>query len=723
MNHNGSAAEFSLKAHSVLEQTKRTGGHVGAIVRLKRFFTSPLGFVLEDHGDGQLVVLMGNGLTQEVAIDRLASVVSAPDPQLAAGSIVGRYLQFLSSPSTAAFRNPAIETYLRRQVSLLLAERQHALGLLLDLKLLGLSLEECEQLPVEKWRVRYEYLRQEPELPESERRALAARVVSDDEAPIELRVAVAMSVSPSEAAHFLLGDDSASRDWGSQFSDALHALRRELTGSGHESLLMGEEFQSILGHLRDPKAAAASENLLADRSVWEVLLQSGVQGDPKAGPHSAEYFSLASLREAEAAMWRWQWADARVLARDALREARAEILRDELLNIIACSLWMEGEHEPALAALDRALEGEYTEALLINASIVASELEHDSAKSRLIRLAQEAPNPDQRALAAERALILWDNEDARIWEESEGESLPIEIRDALRPLIGHEISEDRYLRVLRVLASRDSKWLAEQRDDAFGPNVHSTAARVMRARARGIEDFISELSRQLNSNGGAPVWVGVERDNIIEAATQVLLERIDELPAAFFGLTVLNAKLPMTTPQHITLTALTVGSIASGVDDPTSEPQERFVDLLVGAQKEWASLDEEPKRTLAQLLEFASSQLAICYLNSRRVMLRQLEGPYTQVCIQVAQIRLGGARVNMAKVKEAMSPMASFCRESVGILRKLRNLPVESRIGDALDGLIESFSEWWRKTSAPTESSLADDASQAIRRFGGFGGQ
>ena len=169
VNHNRGTADILPAANGVVEHVQRAAEYVGAIVRLKRFFTSPLGFVVEHHGDGRLVVLLGNGLTQEVAINRLALVVSLPDPRLAAGSIVGRYRQFLSSPSAAAFRNPAMETYLQRQSDLLLADRQHALGILMDLKPLGLSLEECERLPIEKWRVRYEYLQQQPDLPERDR--------------------------------------------------------------------------------------------------------------------------------------------------------------------------------------------------------------------------------------------------------------------------------------------------------------------------------------------------------------------------------------------------------------------------------------------------------------------------------------------------------------------------------------------------------------------------
>lgn len=424
-----------------------------------------------------------------------------------------------------------------------------------------------------------------------------------------------------------------------------------------------------------------SEALLSDQSVWRELIGAGVLGSSRTGPLGELFAGVSALTRAATALYEWHWDDARSIALDGLREARAEALRDELLNIVACALWLSGQPEPALAALDNALEGGYTDALLINASVVATELEHDSAIDRFVKLAKEAPNAHQRAVAAERALVLWDNDDARIWEGDDDESLPYEIRDALRPLIREQLAEDRYLRLLRVLANRDDAWLAAQRDDAFGANAGTAVARVFRARAAGLDKYVAALGAELGKAGAAD-WLRQERDGLAEASIQVLLQNIEELPAAFFGLTLLESKLPLTVMQSVPLKCLTVASVAANVTRDEGEPNLKFIDLVAEAKRDLGGLAVEDRARFSDLVDMAGDALGRSYFLTRAKQMREADVAVRMLLVRI--IGMPAYQINWQAVRQASAPLSEFCKDTYDVLNRVRPLVDDEDVRSAV---------------------------------------
>lgn len=450
-----------------------------------------------------------------------------------------------------------------------------------------------------------------------------------------------------------------------------------------------ERLVELVSLLRSDGTRPPSEELLADPSVWSALIDRGVVGSLQASGTAAIFADVSALHGARSALFEWNWAKAATLSRERLRGARREAVRDELLNIMACALWLQGRPEPALAALDAALEVEYSDALLTNAAVVASQLEPSVAVDRFVKLAREAPNLQQRAMAAERALVLWQNDDERIWDDND-EGIPDEILEALRPLIGQPISDDRYRRIVSVLASHDDEWLAAQPVTAFGAHSDSATVRVYKARAEGIGEFITALDNELKQSGHER-WLAEERDHLVSVAVRVLIENSHELGAAFFGMTLVEANIPMEPVQRIPLVCLTVAAIAQNVDPDEGEPKEVFIDWIANAKQEIASLDEDGRGTFGPLVALAGESLARSFAHARGRQLTEAAEVFDRVNGQLRTMQ--SWQINHQAVQELMAPISQFCRESWEVLNKVRPLVRDPRVLTAVDAVMTAASD------------------------------
>lgn len=432
-----------------------------------------------------------------------------------------------------------------------------------------------------------------------------------------------------------------------------------------------------------------SEALLADSSVWSALIAHGVVGSTQPLGTAAHFADVSALHGARNALFEWDWAKAAGLSRERLRGAKREAVRDELLNIMACALWLQGKHEPALAALDSALEGEYSDALLTNAAVVAAQLEPSEAVDRFVKLAREAPNAQQRAMAAERALVLWQNDDDRIWDDEDA-GIPEEILEALRPLIGQPIADDRYRRIVSVLASNDDEWLAAQPLTVFGTHSETATVRVYKARAEGIAEFVTALGNELKRSGYEN-WVAEERDNLVSVAVKVLIDNNHELGAAFFGMTLVEANIPMEPTQRIPLVCLTVAAISQNIDTDEGEPKDVFIDWVMNAKQELAGLGEDRRDTFEPLVALAGDSLARSFARARARQITEATEAFDKANGQLRT--MPSWQINHQAVQEFMAPISQFCRESWDILNKVRPLVGDPGLLGAVDAVMTAASD------------------------------
>jgi hypothetical protein len=808
---------------------------IGAVVRARRGLRSDTAIVI-DAREGHAEVVWPSGEVATVQWRRIKEPLRVPDAEVR--SLPGRLMRLLSSKDVGTHLTDQARHAIHVRLAELTQQRGHAVGLLLDREPLSLSIEDCMALPLEPWRIRYEFLAGGS----SGTAELVDDIVGDQTAPLGVRAIVALThardaalaspeaelvfgspgrgatgselaaaatvlggalraagvapanllktaaAAPSQLAvgfdaaalligldgrtpagqrlrvstetpasvvddlidrgiavelagnsldaatdpnqaglarylrarldpqsltsadvlelqfgeesvrRYLSGDDSVRTAIPASIEHDIQVLRAAVSGGEPSAPASDPLIQELSSLLSSSSRVAPSELLLSDQSVWQVLIDAGVGGGAGGGPLAERFAGVSSLSRSVRALFEWRWDDARSIAKNGLRIVRREDVRDELLNVMACALWLKGDTEPALAALDTALGGEYTDALLLNASVVASELEHSTARERLVRIAREAPSAHQRAMAAERALILWINDDERIWEEDD-ETLPVEIRDSLRPLIREPLPEDRYLRIVKVLASHDNDWLARQPDSAFGANANSPSTRIFKARAAGLDDFAEALAVELK-RGNHPEWVVRERDSVVEAAIEVLFERNDELSAAIFGLTLIDAGLPMPTEQRVPLKCLTVASIAANVDPEESEPNERFIDFIIEAHADLSSVDADDRERLASLVTIAAERLATAYFRFRYHEFDEAIDAYNAMMAKIQTIP--SRNLNLPVVRDAFGPVSRFCSETWDIFHRLRPYLQDESLTEAVTSMMSQASDMGHRIAAVT---------------------
>ena len=130
----------------------------------------------------------------------------------------------------------------------------------------------------------------------------------------------------------------------------------------------GRLLAQVSSMLRTGAAAGLASELHEDGSVVELIASAteavGLQELPErlAAP--------VALRRAIDRIFCWDWEGAAEQARMGLRRASRESVRDELLNLLAYALWELGNDDAAVAALNKAIDGQYNSALISNRRVV-----------------------------------------------------------------------------------------------------------------------------------------------------------------------------------------------------------------------------------------------------------------------------------------------------------------------------------------------------------------
>jgi hypothetical protein len=150
--------------------------------------------------------------------------------------------------------------------------------------------------------------------------------------------------------------------------------------------------------------------VLADPTVWPTLApiaQVGTIPSDDDRSQNPAFASWCDLQRMVGLVWAGEWSAAVALGDALAPTLTEEVYQDECLNLEAFALRSLNRSEDALRILEHALQGEYTEPLLVNTAILAAEVEPDHAMSLLSRLVREAPTADLRLASVRRAVELW----------------------------------------------------------------------------------------------------------------------------------------------------------------------------------------------------------------------------------------------------------------------------------------------------------------------------
>jgi hypothetical protein len=202
---------------------------------------------------------------------------------------------------------------------------------------------------------------------------------------------------------------------------------------------------AVLAQITDGASGQLTPEVVADPSLWPMFTNLAINGKLLPDPSRPADHPLniwIGLQRLLGLIWEGNLAGAVEHGQLLAKHIESfEEHQDEALNLTAYALFQLGRVDEALDMLERALQGVYTENLLVNASIVASHARPEVGVRYLARLVDEAPTPDLRRAALDQAIGVWQRTDL---------DFPSVLVPALRIVLGSALPVDEYLRLGKV---------------------------------------------------------------------------------------------------------------------------------------------------------------------------------------------------------------------------------------------------------------------------------
>lgn len=287
-----------------------------------------------------------------------------------------------------------------------------------------------------------------------------------------------------------------------------------------------------LQDLKDGTIRCLPDDVAADPSLWPMFSELAITGalsPDTSKPPNHPLNTWIGLKRLLGLIWESRYSDAVDHGRLLAPHIADERARDEASNLTAFALDQLGRSGEALAALEDALRGEYTENLLVNVSLVASRVAPDVGMRHLARLVNEAPTPDLRRAGLTRAIVVW---------QETSEPFPQVLIPHLTRMLDQPSSLDDYLFFSDVIvtASPESVPLLNNPE-----GVYAAPFKILKARARLRTDerfFLADLAREFVSvhrEVGRPAWFADQWKSWVEIVEEAVFVDFGEaLGAAGF---------------------------------------------------------------------------------------------------------------------------------------------------------------------------------------------
>lgn len=280
--------------------------------------------------------------------------------------------------------------------------------------------------------------------------------------------------------------------------------------------------------LTENAARSLPRPIVDDPTLWSIFAAHARSGQLSCTPEDREEYprfaQWVDLQRLVGLLWEERWSDAALLGQSLSDTIDVERLRDESLNLTAFALTRLGRTEDALRMIDVALEGDYTEALLVNTCILAAKADPATASEYFARLVREAPTSELRSAALRRAIT--------VWRDNEGEGFPPALIDALRTVLRSECTVDDYRDFIDMASVVDPAWVRAEAHDPGG-DYHG-AFRLYRAfacfrvePAFGLGDLADEIIAT-REDIGTPQWYLNELTTFVASLRESLFVEFGE---------------------------------------------------------------------------------------------------------------------------------------------------------------------------------------------------
>ncbi len=317
------------------------------------------------------------------------------------------------------------------------------------------------------------------------------------------------------------------------------ALEKFVAGDDEALTRVRADSRELLQLAADARAALTAgetdvlpDELAADPTLWVTLqdlaFAERIRATPEQRLQYPRFGEWLDLHQVISLIWDGRHREAEELARRLAETFTDEVLEDEALSLRAFALWQLGRPADALSCLEAALAGLYTEALLVNTSLVAADADPALATTYFTKLISEAPTVDLQIVAMHAAV--------QVWLGTLDLELPRETSDCLHSLLGTaELTEDVYLDFIKVAAAFDAERLA--RTPPPRPSSPPLAAMrdlyVGKANLSGGEASIVDYADKLIATGKTAKglgWFDHELGEYISALTDSVMVDFGDAP-------------------------------------------------------------------------------------------------------------------------------------------------------------------------------------------------
>lgn len=224
--------------------------------------------------------------------------------------------------------------------------------------------------------------------------------------------------------------------------DVIDSGRADPDRLAPETVRLLELPTTVLGQLKDGAVRSLPHEIIGDPSLWTIFADLAVNGTLLPDAQLAADHPLnvwIGLNRLLGLLWEGKYDEAIDHGHLLLPQLkRVEQQEDEALNLIAFALDQRGRVDEALSMLENALQGSYTENLLVNVSIVAARARPEVGVRHLARLVEEAPTAELQRAGLDKAISVWQGTDL---------DFPQVLVPALRTVLGTAQPIDEYLRL------------------------------------------------------------------------------------------------------------------------------------------------------------------------------------------------------------------------------------------------------------------------------------
>jgi hypothetical protein len=462
--------------------------------------------------------------------------------------------------------------------------------------------------------------------------------------------------------------------------------------------------------LRSGAASLPPRELLGDPTVWTLFADEAKDGTISLGAVDRAQFpdfaQWCDLQRLVGLLWQARWPEAERLGATLIPSLDVERYQDEALNLTAFAVLQQGRPLEALAFLERALDGSYTEALLVNTSLIAALEKPATAAKYFAMLVRHAPTPELRRAAINRAVAVWDALPDEL-------TFPPELVQPLREVLSEPSPLTDYLRLLRVarFAAPDIVLsLPMPGDERAG------VLKTQQARARFTDDpefMPSDLARAfiaVHREYGLPEWFESEWAAVVEIFRQATFVDFGKGfgSAVFFDTVFVEAPGLLTSFQKMLLLpqagAHMAAAFAEG-DKSWLKPEafEKF--FFTPCEELLANRSNLEPAQFEYLAENMVKCLSIAAVN----MADAARGSYADDYNALVS-RARWDTENRFQIVEMMRNILSNCTDMIEqldrVIDRLRRLPVSPELRKPTVDAIVEITEDWRREVVQLRSRL-----------------